>query len=323
MPPPSSLGIALGLFTAVCWAISPLCFASAGRRVGSVPVALVRILLAAVVLLIALPIYSMLKGGVTAPSPAATGWICLSAFLGIAMGDLLSYESLVTLGPRRTTQLCTLGPVAAVLTSYLVGEHLTARQLLGVILVLASTAVAVFARPGTPAAPAPSPRPNTGEKDTRIPAVRTEPGRFTALGLLYGSLGAIFTGVSTVATRQAFRTDPHLDTFLATTLRVSTAAAMVWLIPITRGEVRKTWAILRHPEVRPRLLAGTAVGPLTGMVTCVWALKLAPAGVVSTLLSTSPLVVMPWVALRYKARLGWTAPLAAAVACAGIAVIFW
>ena len=42
----STIGAGLALGTAVFWGISPLCFASAGRRIGSYPVALLRVALA-------------------------------------------------------------------------------------------------------------------------------------------------------------------------------------------------------------------------------------------------------------------------------------
>src|SRR5690242_16873438 len=53
----ATFGVVLATVAAVLWGISPLCFASAGRRVGSLPVALLRILMAAVVLVAVLPVY--------------------------------------------------------------------------------------------------------------------------------------------------------------------------------------------------------------------------------------------------------------------------
>ena len=58
------------------------------------------------------------------------------------------------------------------------------------------------------------------------------------------------------------------------------------------------------------------------MICYVTALKHAPAGLVSTIVSTSPLLVLPYVTVKYGARLGIVTPLAAATACAGVAMIF-
>lgn len=290
--------------TAILWAISPLCFASAGRRVGSLPVSLVRILLAAGVLVAALPFYYLI-GPATFVMPTAgqVGWLLVSGVTGIVLGDSLVYESLVTLGPRRTTQLYTLQPVVAVAAGYLMGEALGGGMLLGIALVVVATGAAIFARPADEPGSA-------------------EPGRLTWLGLTYGITGSLFRGLGAVAGREAFRdAGPALDPFLATTIRVAGAMAVSWVLPVAQGKVRETVGILRQPGVAPRLLAGTAFGPIIGMVCYVAALKHAPAGLVATIVAMSPMLVLPYVTVKYRAKLGVVTPVAAAVACGGVAVI--
>lgn len=300
----ATLGVVLAMSAAVLWAISPLCFASAGRRVGSLPVALMRILMASVVLVTLLPLYYLI--GSTAfvmPSSGQVGWLLASGLSGIVVGDLLLYESLVTLGPRRTTQLYTLQPVTAVAVGYLAGERLGAAVLMGIGVVILATAAAILARPAE----------EEGSK---------EPGTLTRAGLAYGIFAAVFNGMGAVAGRQAFRVaGPALDPFLATTIRVAGSTTMIWLVPILRGNVSETVGIMRVPGVAKRMLTGTAVGPITGMICYVTALKNAPAGLVSTIVSTSPLLVLPYVTVKYRAKLGIVTPVAATVACGGVAMI--
>lgn len=297
-------GVVLAAVTAVLWAISPLLFASAGRRVGPFPVALMRILMAAAVLVAVLPAYYLIGPATfVMPSSGQAIWLLVSGLLGIVIGDSLLYRSLVSLGPRRTTQLYTLQPTTAVIVGYLAGERLGAAVLVGIGVVIAATTAAILARPAEEAG-------------------STEPGKLTRRGLLYGIFAAMFNGMGAVAGRQAFRVaGPELDPFLATTLRVAGATAMIWLIPIARGEVGRMIGIMRAPGVARRLLVGTAVGPITGMVCYLNALKNAPAGLVATIVSTSPLLVLPYVTVKYRAKLGVVTPVAAAVACGGVAVI--
>jgi drug/metabolite transporter (DMT)-like permease len=269
------------------------------------PVALVRILLAAGVMVALLPAYFLFgPGEFVRPTMGQVGWLLVSGVMGIVIGDSLTYESLVTLGPRRTTQLYTLQPVAAVTAGYALGESLGAGMLLGIGVVIVATAAAIFARPA--------------EDDDAT----GEPGRLTKLGLAYGIGGALFRGLGAVAGREAFRTaGPALDPFFATTIRVVGATAVVWVLPIVRGNVRETIGILKAPGVARRVWAGTIVGPIIGMVCYVSALKNAPAGLVATIVSTSPLLVLPYVTVKYHAKLGVVTPVAAAVACGGVAVI--
>jgi drug/metabolite transporter (DMT)-like permease len=57
------------------------------------------------------------------------------------------------------------------------------------------------------------------------------------------------------------------------------------------------------------------------MIRYVSALKFAQAGVVSTLSSISPLILLPIVYLRYKSRIGWDVVAACVLAIAGVALI--
>ncbi|HSA26077.1 MAG TPA: DMT family transporter [Phycisphaerae bacterium] len=130
----STEGVVLSLFTALCWAISPMCVASAGRKIGSFPVLLLRSLAAAFLLLAMLPIYIHFAGLQWVwPSGMQMVWLVLSSITGMVIGDALLYEGLVLLGPRRCTQILTLAPVAAVLLGWwLLGEHLNQQALGGI-----------------------------------------------------------------------------------------------------------------------------------------------------------------------------------------------
>lgn len=297
------LGVLLASATAVLWAFSPLCFASAGRRVGGIPVSLVRILVAAAVLLAVLPLYYLLTPArFVMPTGVQLAWLVASGVTGIVLGDSLVYESLVKLGPRRTTQLYALQPVVSVIAGYLMGEALGTGMLLGIGVVVLATAAAIFARP---------------EEEGSA-----EPGRLTWVGLAFGISGSVFRGLGAVTGREVFRAaGPPVDPMLATTLRVVTATAVAWALPIARGQTRELVGILWEPGVAKRLLWGTALGPILGMLCYVSALKQVPAGLVSAIMATSPLLVLPYVTVKYRAKLGVVTPVAAAAACAGVAVM--
>src|SRR5512143_279300 len=102
MPPMSGIetaGVGLSLLTAFCWALSPMFFASAGRRIGSFPVVLLRSMLAGLLLVAVLPAYAAARGGwPAAPSVGQVLWLAASGLSGMGIGDVLIYESLVLLG---------------------------------------------------------------------------------------------------------------------------------------------------------------------------------------------------------------------------------
>lgn len=286
------------------WAISPICFASAGRQIGSWHVVLLRSLLAFMLLIALLPVYTWFAGrGLVAPTPSQALWLLASALTGMVVGDVFGFESLVILGPRRTMQVLMLAPVASVLLGWLIlGEHLGLRALGGIVLVLAASFYAVIARPAN------------GEASR-------EPGRVSASGIAMAVAAAICVGAGAVTGRQAFRTGPPLDAFMATTVRVGGCTAMLWFIPLCRGSMRHTFAHLGDPFVRGRMAGGVLSGPFGGMLCYVFALKSLEAGLVSTLVALSPLFMLPMVAVRYRTRIGLSIVLATAAAAGGVALI--
>jgi len=287
----------------VFWGISPLCFASAARRIGSYPVALLRLALATGLLVATLPAYhAATQATISMPAMRQCFWLITSGVLGMGFGDLLGYEALATLGPRRTTQLGTIAPVAAVLLGWAwLDETFGPMTLLGIAVVLGATSYAVLVRS----------RQLEGDR---------EPGRVSAWGLFCAVVSAVLMGVGAVMLREAFRLGP-IDLLWATTIRVGGTAVFFWLIAAARLEVVRIWRTMGEPVVRNRVLLGTLLGPFAGMICYVSSLNFLQAGLVSTLSSISPLVLLPIVYLRYKARIGWDVVAACATATAGIAII--
>lgn len=353
-------GPLLALSAAALWAVSPMFMASAGRRVGSFPVVLLRSLLASLLLATAVVVATVLAGGRPAvPTAGQAAWLALSGVIGVGVGDVLIYEAFVTLGPRRSIQTLVLAPVVAVLAGWaFLGEAMPARTLVGTAVILAATLYAVLAGQRRPAAPPAGSGPaDDGEAGTVLaggesgdvesgaleladvesvgrasdaapprepiaPTAAGEPGQVSVLGLLFAVGGAVCMGVGAVTGRQAFRFDPPVDPLSATFVRVAAAAAFLWLAPVARNRVGLTLALLRDRHVLSRVCVGTLLGPFVGMFCYVAALRAAPAGLVSTLVATSPLFAIPITMVRYRARIGWDVCAAAAVAAGGVGVLF-
>lgn len=299
----SSLGAVLSLATALCWAISPLCFASAARRIGSYPVTLLRATLAAVMLAAITPFW-MAVADAPWPSAAQFAWLAASGLAGMVIGDALLYESYVRIGPRRATQILSLAPVASVILAWVwLDETLGAPTLVGITLVLLGTSYAVLVNPAA------------------AQDLAADPRHVTFAGVCFAVCGAIGVGVGAVLARRAFQSAPPLDATMATAIRVGTSAAMLWVLPLVRGGMARSVRHLNDRFVLWRLVPGTLVGPFGGMLCYIFALKYLQAGPVSTLSAMSPLFILPMVAYRYRVRI--TVPLVAAslLAAAGVALI--
>ena len=303
----TALGVTLSLTTALLWALSPLCFASAGRKIGSFSVQLLRsiggtalLLLITAVYLVAVPEARILPDGKTIL------WIAISGFFGLAIGDGLLYEAFVTLGPRRSIQIMMIAPVASVVAGWvMLHESLDLRTLAGIAVTLLATFYAVLAQ-------------QTAAKASH--AAR-EPGHVTVKGVIYAIAGSLCIGLGAVAGRQAFATSASLDPMVATTVRVGLSTLMIWAFAFTIGQGISP---LRHCVDRwvlSRMVPGILAGPVVGMICYVTALKSMEAGVVSTLAAISPLFILPMVWVRYHSHIGWHVIGATAAAICGVALI--
>lgn len=338
------LGPLLALSAAALWAVSPMFMASAGRRVGSFPVVLLRSLLASFMLGSAILAVALITGVAPAlPGPEQAAWLVLSGLIGMGIGDVLIYEAFVTLGPRRTTQALVIAPAVTVVLGWLtIGEALSAQTLVGIAVILAATFYAVVIGRRRPIAPKPVEEviaagesgdvesidedpPETATKSASPAAAHIgEPGHVTATGVLFAVGGAVCMAVGAVTGRIAFSDEfGPVDTACATWVRVASAGVFLWLAPVVRRQVPKTLSLLRDRHVLSRVAAGTVLGPFVGMFCYMGALKASPAGLVSTLVATSPLFAIPITMLRYRARIGWDVCLAALVAVAGVGLLFF
>lgn len=304
--------------------------ASAGRRVGSFPVLLLRSILATAFLVAVVGGAWLLSLPQAFPDLRQTFWIAVSGVVGVGVGDVLIYEAFVVLGPRRTTQTLVLAPAVTVLVAWVaLGESLTPEKLYGIAVILAGTSYAVFAGNRRRVAPAEQvvAAGESGDVESAAPVApppaRVEPGRATPSAFLLAIGGAVCMAVGAVMARHAFNTGRSPDALPATLVRVGSATVLLWIMPVLRGQARPTLSLLRDRWVARRIAAGVAMGPLLGMLCYLGALKQSPAGLVSTLVATSPLFAIPLTVLRYRVRIGWDVVLAACIATAGVGMLFF
>ena len=305
--PPSVAGQLAGLGTALCWVGTSFCFAAAGRALGAGTVNLVRSFLALVPLLA----LNLLILGTPWPdaSPTAIAWLAASGLVGLALGDQFLFGALVDLGPRLAVLLMTLAPVfAALLGWWMLGEVLGGLALLGMATTLAGIAWVVSER--TP----------EGSGPVRSKAVRTR-------GLILGVLAAAAQGFGVVLAKEGM-VGGDIEPLAAQLVRMTAGAAVLGLAWIAIGP--RSWLVgSRRDDGPPRvgrgavlgILGGTILGPVVGVWLSLIAVRRLDAGVASTLMAMSPVLVLPFSRLLERERLGWRAILGAAVAVAGVAIL--
>lgn len=240
------------------------------------------------------------------------GLLALSGLSGIIIASTTYFAAIYMAGPRVTALLFSLTAPVALLLGYLVfGETVSGRQALGVAFVLAGIVLAL----GVPR--------RFGGKGAGVPAVTVEaplphdvpvaPSRTFAIGVALGIVTAVGQAVGSLLARPAMAAG--VEPFTAMAVRSGVAAAfftLLLLVPL---------AVLHRPyrfrAADLGLSTGSAFfGTGLGMSLLMAALAGGNVGIVSTLSSMTPVVILPMVWLR-----SGTSPSRTAWAGAGLAVL--
>jgi drug/metabolite transporter (DMT)-like permease len=295
-------GVLLGLLVAGCWTASSLSFSAASRRIGSVPVNLIRL----VVALLLLSAFSAIVRGQALPTDATRYqvlWLTLSGVAGFFIGDLTLFRAFVLIGPRRATLIMSLAPAfTAVCAWALVGERLTAMQSLGMLMTLAGVMWVIAERSNTPRAPI-TVTSTTPDTDTSEQAL--SPDRVALRkGVLLGLCGAFGQGLGAALTKLAYAHGTY-DAFGSTQIRAAAAVPLFALFILATGRTGHTIRSLRNGRAMTFLSIGATAGPFLGVSMFNASIARVPSGVTSILAGMVPVFMLPIAAVALRERVGW------------------
>jgi drug/metabolite transporter (DMT)-like permease len=105
-------------------------------------------------------------------------------------------------------------------------------------------------------------------------------------------------------------------------MQILAATVAVWLWALIRGQVRDTINAFRNRRARWMLTGGAFTGPFLGVTLSLVALGNAPVGIVSTLMSLTPVFLLPLSAIAFKEPIRRRAIYGTVLAMAGVALLF-
>lgn len=284
------------LLTALCWTGSGLLAVSPVQQLGSLAFNRLRMQSVCATLCLA----TLVSGGWRTLDVSQIGVLMLSGAIGIFVSDSLLYTSLRRLGPRRNSILFAAhAPITALLGFVVLDERLDARAIVGIALVAAGVVLAIACGRG---------------------ARQKHPWETTNGSLLPGVaivlMAALGHSVSALIARPVMSSG--VDPVAASFVRVSVAAALftaLGFVPRWRSAAPLT----------PRLLGQTFGSGLCGiglgMTFLLFALAHGKVGLVATLSSVTPVLILPLLWYCTKERAGAGAWLGAILAVAGIGLI--
>jgi drug/metabolite transporter (DMT)-like permease len=286
------------LAVAVFWTVTALAFEAAGKRVGSLPVNWIRLVLG----FLLLSLFTRVSRGAWLPldaSPSAWLWLSLSGLVGFVMGDLFLFKAFVLIGSRISMLVMALAPpLTAVMGRVFLGERLSAMALAGMALTLSGIALVVLDRP-------------TGEAPVKL--AHPVKGVLLALGGAVGQASGLILSKVGMA---------EYSPFAATQIRILAGIAGFTAILTLAGAWPRTAAAFRNRPAMARIATGAFFGPFLGVSFSLVALQRTSAGIASTIMSTVPVLIIPPAVLLFKEKANGREIAGAVTAVLGVSLLF-
>ena len=288
------IGEIAALSAALLWAISSVVYSRLGLKIPPLQLNLYKGIIAIAFIFITL----LIQGGTfTGLSTSTIVLLTLSGIIGIGLGDTAYFSALNSLGARRTLLLETSSPpMGALLALIFIGEQLVYSAWCGILLTILGIAWVI---------------------SERNPVNNTSVSRS---GIMWGLLAAIAQATGAVISRFAL-IQSDISPLESTLIRLVGGTIIViclLLLPAAKPPAvswRLSW----------RSLGIIAIAAFGSTYLGIWlqqtSLKFAPTGIAQTFLATSPLFILPIVALQGE-KISLRAIFGVVISLAGIALMF-
>lgn len=286
------------LLTAVFWAITALAFESASRKVGSLPVNIIRLVIG----LIFLSVLNLVIRGLALPTDATSHnwiWLSVSGLIGFVIGDFFLFKSFTIIGSWFAMLIMTLAPpMAAVFGWIILGEHLNALAIGGIVITMSGIIIAMFRR------------------DVESRKFKTNK---SLKGLLYAFGGAIGQALGIVFSKYGMG---DYSPFAATQIRV--IIGIIGMV-ITITALRKWSSVvmaLNQKKAMSHITLGSFFGPFLGVSFSLLSIRYISTGIASTIMALVPIFIIPLSIWHFKHRVTLREIIGTIVSLAGVALFF-
>jgi drug/metabolite transporter (DMT)-like permease len=189
-------------------------------------------------------------------------------------------------------------PITAIIGFFFLGERITLLAAFGMLITLAGIAIVILSR-------------NTDDKKLKL--------SHSAKGLTYAFIGALGQALGLIFSKFGMGT---YNPFAATQIR-TIAAIIGFAIVIT---LSKKWgnlsAAVKNRNAMKYISIGSFFGPFLGVSFSLLAVQYTATGIVSTIISISPILIIPASILILKEKVLPKEILGALVSIIGVALLF-
>ena len=308
-----NIGEILSLIVAVSWTATALFADIASHRIGSIPLNFIRMVLSLILLAALLWIVT----GAPCPqfaSPQAWVWLALSGLVGYVFGDYCLFNSYVVFGSKYGQLFMTLAPPVAGITGWLfLGESMSWRSWLAMAVTLTGIAICILSRGGS-----------SHRLELKLPikgvlfGIGAGVGQGT--GLVLSKIGLEHYAASVPA--DAASSVISMMPFAGTYIRAIAGTIGFFLILAFRKSLSQVAAATHDRKGMTFATLTTIFGPFIGVSLSLMAVQYAKAGIASTLMALTPvLIIVPYAIINHQ-KISVKEVLGTLVTMAGVAMFF-
>ena len=306
------LGEIISLVVAVSWTVTAIFADKASHRLGSMTTNVIRLVLASLFLAILLWItlghpYPVFADG------KAWLWLGLSALVGYVFGDWCLFNSYLSIGARFGQLFMTLAPPMAAIAGWIMlGETLTWKSMLAMAVTLCGIAISILSR-------------GEGHK-----VKLSLPLKGVLLGLGAGTGQGVGLVLSKIGMQHYEAAVPAgapelMDTmlpFASTMIRAVIGSLGFLALMALQKDLPRLKAAFHDRKGMSYALILTLFGPVFGVSLSLMAVQYTDAGIASTLMALTPvLIILPY-AIMYKQKIRLKEIIGVTVSMAGVAMFF-
>ena len=284
---------------ALTWSISTLISVSPARQLGAFAFTRIK----NTVVFFMLVIFSATYGGWETIRAEDIWILALSGFIGISLGDIALFSGLSRLGPRRNSLLfATNAPISAVLAYFFLDEVLKFSVLVGCSLVMLGVILSII----------------FGKRRDQIHQWEEVHGSLV-LGVGLGLMAGFCQAVGAIIAKPAL--EAGADPVAVSAIRVGAGALCIILGSLATGDRMKA-KVKMNLILFFRVALSGIIGMGIGMSLLLFALARESTGVVMTLSSMTPVLVLPILWYMTRERPAFMAAIGAILSVVGTGFIF-
>lgn len=294
----SHIGEIAALATAVCWTITAVAFESAGKKVGSLSVNLIRLVIA----LFLISGFNLFTRGMILPfdaSGSAWIWLTLSGLIGFVIGDLFLFQAFVQVGSRISMLImASVPPITAIAGFLIMGEKISLLGLTGMLITIAGISLVILTK-------------SSADKKVKF----SHPIK----GLVYAFIGALGQSFGLVLSKFGMGS---YNPVAATQIRIIAGIIGFTLVITVSKNWENVYSALRDSKAMKNISIGSLFGPFIGVSLSLVAVQYAPTGIVSTIMSITPILIIPVSIFILKEKVFPKEILGAFITLVGVSLLF-